>query len=229
MSSRFEIRKFLQEEIKKMELNNDGIFYNLENDYDDEDNYYAELDENDRDSEFYENEYGNLVDLAEKEAEELADLEAEELADLEDEFYEFDEDITTQVQTELKKAKSFRLLKQYTKAIGICDKLLSADANNRYAIDLKIATLGDMRSNEAYTLAVLYMKKYATKLDFINTMFGLLQKMDCRKDDFVRALYKYCPDCIGEYINNLGDNNPKRMYLEEIIEMIYNETKNGTD
>ena len=145
MSSRFEIRKFLQEEIKKMELNNDGIFYNLENDYDDEDNYYAELDENDRDSEFYENEYGNLVDLAEKEAEELADLE--------DEFYEFDEDITTQVKTELKKAKSFRLLKQYTKAIEICDKLLSADANNRYAIDLKIATLGDMRSNEAYTLA----------------------------------------------------------------------------
>ena len=170
MSSRFEIRKFLQEEIKKMEINNDGIFYNLENYYD-------------------------------------------------------DEDITTQVKTELKKAKSYRLLKQYTKAIEICDKLLSADANNRYAIDLKIATLGDMRSNEAYTLAVLYMKKYATKLDFINTMFGLLQKMDCRKDDFVRALYKYCPDCIREYINNLGDNNPKRMYLEEIIEMIYNETK----
>lgn len=175
------------------------------------DDYYAGMDEDDRDCSYYENAYGNLIDLAERQAERLEDeaYEAEEFYSLQT-LYE-------PIETELQKAKKYRAHKKYKEAIDLCNNLLQKNPNNRYALNLKIATLGDMGSPEAYKLAMSHIEKYAWQSDYILTMFGLLQKMRRRKNDFVKSLNKYCPVCLEVYVENLGKDSPKRKYLIEMM------------
>lgn len=213
MSNSEEIRKFLQEEIEQMQQSTGGVKHNNYY-YNDSDNqyYYEGIDADDRDCSYYEDAYYNIIDTIDKQYEEMEDA----YYDLE-EFYAKQEFLIEPVKTALQQAKEFRINKKYKEAIEICDDLLKKNENNRYAIDLKIATLGDTGSPEAYNLAIFYMKKYARKLDYINTMFGLLQKMHSRNDEFIKTLYKYCPECLEVYVENLGKNNSKREYLIKMI------------
>ena len=216
MSNSEEIRKFLQEEIEQMQQSIGGVKHNNYY-YNDSDNqcYYEGVDTDDRDCSYYEDAYYNIINMIDRQYEEMEDA----YYDLE-EFYANQKFLIEPVKTELQKAKEFRMSQEYQKAIAICDDLLKKNENNRYAVDLKIAALGDIGSPEAYNLAIFYMKKYARKLDYIHTMFGLLQKMHSRKDEFIKALYKYCPECLEVYVENLGENNPKRTYLKELMRLV---------
>ena len=207
MSSYNEIKNFLKEEIEKMNQQSEGSFYDV---YDDD--FYDNFNIDDCDGAYYENAYGDLVDFVDEQSEQMAD-EYDELED----FYMDQPYLIEPVKTELQKAKELRDNNKYEEAITICDELLKKNANNRYAVDLKIAALGDSKDSEAYNVAISYMEKYAQNLDFIRTMFGLLQKMNHREDDFVKKLYKYCPVCLEVYTDMLGENNPKKSYLMNIM------------
>ncbi|MBR1399827.1 MAG: hypothetical protein IJ564_06625 [Alphaproteobacteria bacterium] len=208
MISKKEIKKFLQEEIETMDQRAKEANYLYCDNYD-------SFNIDDCDGAYYEDAYGTLSDLIEQRNEDYAEL-AEEYAELED-FYLDQPSLIEPVKTELQKAAELRKKREYTKTITICDDLLQKNPNNRYAIDLKIAALGDCGSQEAYDLAVLYMEKYADKKDFRNTMYGLLQKMKCREDDFVKCLYKYSSELLDAYVKLLNENSPKRRYLKTVM------------
>ena len=177
------------------------------------DDYYANLDEDDRDCSYYENAYGNLVDLAERQAE--PPMEEDDIYEQEDYYSEMP--FLEPIETKLQKAKKCRACKQYKKALDLCDSLLKENPNNRYVLNLKLATLGDMGSPEAYKLAINYIQKYAWKKDFVFTMLGLLHKMNYRKDIFVESLNKYCPVCLEIYLESLEQDSPKKRYLLEMM------------
>lgn len=178
-----------------------------------DDDYYANLDEDDRDCSYYENAYGNLVDLAERHAE--LPMEEDDIYEQED-YYSY-MPFFEPIETKLQKAKKYRVCRQYKKALDLCDSLLKENPNNRYVLNLKLATLGDMGSPEAYKLAINYIQKYAWKNDFVFTMLGLLHKMNYRKDIFVKNLNKYCPVCLEIYLESLEQDSPKKRYLLEMM------------
>ena len=208
MSSSKEIRNFLKEELERMNQQSGGSLYDM-----DSEDFYNSFNADDCDGSYYENAYGNLVDMADEQSEDMSD----ELDELED-IYANEPSLIEPVKTELQKAKECRDNKKYREAIAICDELLNKNANNRYAVDLKIASLGDDEDPEAYNVAISYMQKYANNIDFIRTMFGLLQKMKYKEDNFVKNLYKHCPLCLEVYVDNLGENNPKKEYLMHIMQ-----------
>ena len=217
--SKYEINKLYEEETD----------YNTVDDYDEsiDEDYYETMSEDDRDGEYYENFYSSIIEdiysnehiynnseyLSEENFEEYFSKINKTSSTSNNTVSDNKNIIGTEIIELLKQAKQYRINKDFDKAIHLCDKILqenSIECIYPFTINLKIASLGDKLSLEAYELAEKYMPQMVNKKDFINTMFGLLAKPINYPTSFIQKLAYFYPFVLEEYIYNLGDNNPKR-------------------
>jgi len=217
--------KFSNNEINEL-YEEETNFEGLDN-YDEniDEDYYDTIPEDDRDGKYYEDFYSPVIeDIYSNEhiynnSEYLSEENFEEyygriLSTPDKKISDNKNDSAIKESIELlKQAKQHRIAKNFDKAISLCDKILDknpVECIYPFTINLKIASLGDKLSLEAYTLAEKFMPQMENKKDFINTMFGLLAKPINYPTSFIQKLAYFYPFVLEEYIYNLGDNNPKR-------------------
>lgn len=218
--------RFSKDEISdlyKEEINLDNVENYDENNLED---YYEVIHEDDRDGEYYENLYYPLIEEIYEELEYLSEETFDEYSNKVEEVLSTQYKVTYsnknlinlgELLQSLKQAKQYRLNKNYDKTLSICDEILQISTDdyiNHFTINLKIATLGDKLSLDAYELASKYIPEMYKQKDFINTLFGLLAKPISYPNYFIDKLIEFCPFVLDEYISNLGNNNPKKNILK---------------
>ena len=231
MSSSKEIQDFLKTELYSMASQIEGDF-SLGEKHDND--YYYNLDSDDRDSCYYENEIGNIIHNIEEQTSELENS----LYDYEYDFNYEELNIHPEIKSKLIQAKEYRQNRQHLKSLELCfevisDKKLSEitseDKKERYAINLIIANYNDINDDRAYILAKQFLNVFCNYNDFINTVLGVLGKANkqTRYDELVSSLIvemeKYCLNDLRKYMYNLSTDNPMRTHIMNTIKNITND------
>lgn len=126
-------------------------------------------------------------------------------------------EVSLDICNNLKRAKTARLKGDLGTAILICKEILREIPYSSYAKNLLIATYGDAHDAKGYELAIDELKKGNKKDDFKLVLFGLLGKMEQYPNNFISILANKLPDVLEEYYNNLGNENPKKPFIYNVL------------